>query len=70
MRKIRSLVSGLLLVAVASTSMACSYGGVAMASGKAVIARNDHFILGLLRQVYVCDVTDDGLANCESKQNP
>lgn len=70
MRKTGSFVSGLLLVAVASTSMACSYGGVAMDKGKAVIARNDHFLLGILRQVYVCDVTDNGLANCETKQNP
>ena len=70
MRKTGLFVSGLLLLALSSTSLACSYGGVAMTSGKAVVARNDHFLLGLLRQVYVCDVTEKGLANCENMENP
>ena len=70
MRKFGFLVSTLALVALSSTSLGCSYGGVAMTANKAVIARNDHFLLGLLRQVYVCDVTDSGLSNCSAKMNP
>ncbi len=63
-----------LVVALASLSSVlggCMYGGVA-ASGadKVVVARNDGFLFGLLRKVYVCKVTDSGVTNCQSGDAP
>ena len=50
---------------------ACAYGGVGVtADGKAVVARNDALLFGLLRAVYVCQVTPTGLANCAAGQAP
>jgi hypothetical protein len=49
---------------------ACSYGGVATAGDAAVIARNDNFLFGLLRKVYVCKITPGGLSQCASAEAP
>ncbi len=50
----------------------CSYGGVAMSAdgGKAVVLRNDAFLMGALRKAFVCKVTDAGLTDCNSSDNP
>lgn len=61
------------LVAVASLAGAvsgCAYGGVGAMGDKAVVARNDGFLFGILRKVYVCKVTDGGLSACQSNDNP
>lgn len=61
---------GLCLV-LAMGAGACAYGGVGVtADGKAVIARNDSLLFGLLRAVYVCNVTPTGLANCAAGTAP
>ena len=50
---------------------ACAYGGIGVtADGKAVVARNDAFLFGILRAVYVCNVTPAGLAGCVAGQAP
>jgi hypothetical protein len=44
---------------------ACSYSGMAVVSdGRVLVARNDGFLFGALRTIYICDVEEDGLANC------
>jgi len=49
----------------------CAYAGVAVtADGHAVVARNDGFLFGLLRQVSVCQVTTGGLTNCQTADAP
>ena len=58
------------LVAVGSALGGCAYGGVAVAGDKAVVARNDGFLFGILRKVSVCKVTDGGLTNCQSADSP
>lgn len=56
---------------VASLVSGCSYAGVATTGdGKAVVSRNDGLLFGLLRAVYVCQVTDGGLANCAKGEAP
>lgn len=60
-----------LVLAVAVSTGACAYGGIATtADGHAVIARNDGLLAGLLRAVYVCNVTPAGLAGCVAGQAP
>lgn len=44
--------------------MACSYAGVGVAGDKVVVPRNDSFLYGMLRKVYVCKLTDEGLTEC------
>jgi len=45
----------------------CAYGGVASTpDGTVVIVRNDYFLAGLLRKVYVCKVNGSQLACTET----
>ena len=45
----------------------CAYGGVASApDGTIVITRNDLFLFGALRKVFVCKVNGDKLACTET----
>jgi hypothetical protein len=61
----------LVLVASALTSATgCGYGGIATAGDKVVITRNDGFLFGALRKVFVCKVTDAGVANCAASEAP
>lgn len=63
-----TFIGGLLL---AATLSACSYGAIAMTStDKVVVMRHDGFLFGALRKAFVCDVTDAGLANCVTSENP
>lgn len=66
------MIKGLVLAAAMATGVgACAYSGVATtADGHAVIARNDALLFGLLRAVYVCNVTPAGLAGCVAGQAP
>ena len=67
----KKLVGLTMLIAVLGTiSTGCSYAGVATAGDKAVVARNDNFLFGILRKVYVCKVADGGLTACQSNENP
>jgi hypothetical protein len=46
---------------------ACAYGGVASTpDGTVVIVRNDFFLFGLLRKVYVCKNAGAGLTCTET----
>ena len=68
MKKIAAL---LVLGAVASGMGGCAYGGVSGAGNdKAVIARNDAFLFGILRKVFVCKVNDAGLTACGTNESP
>ena len=55
---------------IGTLSVGCSYGGAAMSGEKAVVVRNDMLLLGMLRKAYVCQVTDGGLSQCQSGDNP
>jgi hypothetical protein len=56
--------------ALAGALSGCAYGGVGAAGEKAVVARNDGFLFGILRKVYVCKVTDGGLSHCQDSESP
>ncbi|HWL87431.1 MAG TPA: hypothetical protein VNO21_16620 [Polyangiaceae bacterium] len=63
-----------LLLSVSSLATvlpACtSYAGVGTVGDKAVVAKNNSFLFGILRKVYVCKVTDQGVSNCNHNENP
>jgi len=48
----------------------CAYGGVAGVGDKVVITRNDVFLFGVLRKVYVCKVADSGVSDCQTNESP
>lgn len=59
------------MMAGALSSAGCAYGGVGVTQDNmAVVTRNDGFLFGLLRRVYVCQVTPAGLANCVQGERP
>lgn len=66
----RMIASGLMLATLGSAGVAlngCAYGGVASTpDGTVVIVRNDYFLAGLLRKVYVCKVNGNQLACTET----
>ncbi len=56
---------------IASAATGCSYGGAAGAGAdKVVITRNDAFLFGILRKVFVCKVTDAGVSACAEGTSP
>jgi len=56
---------------ILSTASGCAYGGAAMGSAdKVVVTRNDSFLFGILRKVYVCKVADAGLSACADSEAP
>ena len=55
---------------IASTASGCAYGSIATAGDKVVITRNDGFLFGALRKVFVCKVTDAGTTACGSAESP
>ncbi len=48
----------------------CAYGSIATAGDKVVITRQDAFLFGALRKVFVCKVTDGGTASCHDAESP
>ena len=68
MKKALALVLGSLMLA--SSLSACAYGSIATAGDKVVITRNDAFLFGALRKVFVCKVTDAGVTACGSADSP
>ncbi len=67
----KKAIVALMLVASAGSLGGCSYAGVGgVGADKVVIARNDSFLFGILRKVFVCKVTDAGLAACSSADAP
>jgi hypothetical protein len=62
------LVVGLLAL---SSVVGCAYGGMAaMADGTVVVARNDMFLAGALRQMFACKPNGSGGLNCEAVGGP
>ena len=59
-----------LALSVMAAIAGCSYGGVAVSGDKAVVLRNDNFLYGVLRQVFVCKVDASGLSACNSNVSP
>jgi hypothetical protein len=57
------------LLACAAAS-GCAYGGLAASGERVVIARNDGFLFGVLRKVYVCKITDGGVTSCATSEAP
>jgi len=55
--------AGTILVA-GTIFLGCSYAGVAVAGDKVVLPRNDDFLYGMLRKIYVCKLTNEGLTEC------
>ena len=49
----------------------CFYTTPGVAAGdKIVLPKNNTFLFGIFREVYVCKVTDAGVTNCQSSENP
>ena len=67
MNTLKKIVAAALL---AGALGGCAYGGIATAGDKVVVTRNDGLLFGLLRAVYVCDVTPQGVANCSTAEAP
>ena len=64
-------ICALLAVAALAGASGCGYAGVGtVGADKVVVARNDGFLFGILRKVFVCKVTDAGLASCAANEAP
>jgi len=49
----------------------CAYSGVAtIGKDHVVVTRNDSFLFGALRKVYICKATPNGLKNCSAEESP
>jgi len=61
-----------LAIAFASPMAGCSYGMIATTQdgSKVVITRQDGFLFGALRKVFVCKVADGGVAGCGESESP
>jgi hypothetical protein len=55
---------------LSGVALGCSYGGVATVGDKVVIGRNDSFLYGALRKVFVCKVADSGVSSCAAADAP
>lgn len=66
----KKAIFALILAASASSLGGCGYAGVGAVGDKVVVARNDGFLFGILRKVFVCKVTDTGLTACQSADAP
>lgn len=63
--QMKKLIAAVGAVMISGTIlMGCSYAGVGIAGDKVVIPRNDDFLYGMLRKVYVCKLTAEGLTEC------
>ena len=61
----------LLVLGAVATLGGCSYTAPAAVAGdRVVLPKNDHFLFGVFREVYVCKVADNGLTNCASAEKP
>lgn len=61
-----------LVLLTAALGSGCGYGGIAMnaAGDKVAIARNDGFLFGALRKVFVCKASDNGVTQCAESEAP
>jgi hypothetical protein len=67
----KSMAMLLAIGTLAGSLSGCAYGMIA-ASGtdKVVITRQDSFLFGALRKVFVCKITDNGVASCGEAESP
>ena len=66
----RRIINVACVVAIAGCLSGCFYAGVATSGDAAIIARNDAFLFGALRRVYVCRITPAGLTQCSTAETP
>jgi hypothetical protein len=67
----KKILLALVAVPVLVVATGCSYGGLSgVGTDKVVITRNDAFLYGALRQVFVCKVADSGVSSCQSAESP
>ena len=57
---------------IASSASGCAYGAIATTQdgSKVVIVRQDSFLFGILRKVFVCKVADGGTQSCAEGESP
>ena len=65
--KLKAFVAAALF---ALTASGCAYVHTATVGEKAIVAKNNMFMFGMLNAIYVCDVTDNGLSNCVEGESP
>jgi hypothetical protein len=71
MKKSVALVLAGMTLGLALAGTGCAYGGVSgSGTDKVVIARNDAFLFGILRKVFVCKVADSGVTACAEGESP
>lgn len=67
----KKIVAAMMLVGMVGGATGCAYGSIATAGNdKVVITRQDGFLFGALRKVFVCKVTDGGTASCGTNESP
>ncbi len=67
----KKIVAAMMLVGMVGGATGCSYGAIDTAGNdKVVITRQDGFLFGALRKVFVCKVTDGGTASCGTNESP
>ena len=61
-----------LALAFASPMAGCAYGAIATTQdgSKVVVTRQDSFLFGALRKVFVCKVADGGVSGCGEAESP
>jgi hypothetical protein len=74
MKHLKKLLAAAMLAGFLGTSGAavsgCAYGGVAASGEWVVVTKNDGFLFGLLRKVYVCKITPQGVQTCMTAESP
>ncbi len=65
-RQLCTVIVGLLVALVAS---ACTYGGAAAVDEDTVVITKTS-LFGLITNVHVCQVTDQGLTDCSQRDTP
>ncbi len=67
----KKIAAAMMLAVMVVDTTGCAYGSIATAGNdKVVITRNDMFLYGALRKVFVCKVTDGGAASCGTNESP
>jgi len=66
----KRLLGSVLLALFLLPTGGCSYGAITVQGDKAVVVKNNSFLFGVFRHAYVCENTENGLANCKDSENP
>ena len=67
----KKILLALVAVPALVAATGCAYGGLTgVGTDKVVVTRNDMFLYGALRQVFVCKVADSGVSSCQSAESP